>query len=221
MENRSSSLTLDLTDVRFTKGVDVDITPGTMLAPGNRCLVVRSKAAFEMRHGTGLPVVGEFSTARLDNGGEPLKLSFGGGVPVREFRYDDDSPWPAGARGTGSSISFLPGVSLESQGDGTQWRAGPATPASANVFPQGWTAWTLNHFDPADPGFAAASAPDADPDADGQANMVEYLLGSVPGSASSTGALETGTTTPTVSHGSPSRICSAPTSSSSPKPPPT
>ncbi len=188
LENRSSSLTLDLTDVRFTNGVDVDIAPGTTLTPGARCLVVRSAAAFALRHGAGLPVVGEFSTSRLDNGGEPLKLSFGGGVPVREFRYDDDAPWPEGARGTGSSISFLPGVSLDLQGEGPQWRAGPATPGTTNVFPPGWDAWTRNHFDPSDPGFAALTAPEADPDLDGQTNIVEYFLGSMPGVSTSIGA---------------------------------
>ena len=190
LENRSSTLTLDLTDIRFTKGIDADIAPGTTLNPGARCLVVRSEAAFELRHGAGLPVAGEFSTSRLDNGGEPLKLSFGGGVPVREFRYDDDTPWPEGARGTGSSISFLPGVPLSTQGDGPQWRAGPPTPGTANVFPPGWDTWTRNHFDPSDPDFAALSAPGADSDGDGQANIVEYFLGSMPGVSSSIGAFE-------------------------------
>ena len=193
LENRSASLTLDLTEVRFTKGVEVDLAPGTTLAPGARCLVVRSRGAFAWRHGAGLPVVGEFSTSRLDNGGEALKLAYGGGVPVREFRYDDDPPWPAGARGTGSSISFLPSVVLTGQGEGTQWRAGPATPGAANVFPQGWDAWTKNHFDPSDPDFAAKSASGADPDGDGQANVVEYVLGSVPGVFASTGWLDPST----------------------------
>lgn len=192
LENRSSSVTLDLTDVRFTQGVDVDIASGTTLLPGGRCLVVRSKAAFELRYGAGLPVVGEFATSRLDNGGEPLKLSYGGGVPLQEFRYDDDPPWPAGAHGNGLSISFLPGVRHELQGDGTQWRAGLATPGKANVFGQGLEAWKRNHFNPSDADFLTKSAPGADPDGDGQANLLEYVLGSVPGYADSTGALGTG-----------------------------
>lgn len=192
LENRSTSLTLDLSEVRFTNGVNADIAPGTLLGPGARCLLTRSKAAFELRHGAGQVVAGEFSSSRLDNGGEPLKLSFGGGVPVREFRYDDDRPWPAGARGTGWSISFLPGVPLSTQGDGQHWRAVPATPGAANLFPPGWDAWTKNHFNPLAPGFASQSAPEADPDGDGQVNLLEYVLGSGPGDPGSIGNLQTG-----------------------------
>ena len=192
LENRSPVVTLDLTDVRFTQGVSVDIPAGTMLAPGARCLVVRSSAAFTMRHGTAARIVGEFATSRLDNGGEPLKLSYGGGVPIREFRYDDDTPWPTGARGTGFSISFLPSSSVDFQGDGAHWRSVPATPGGANVFPSGWDSWLRNYFNPSDAAFTAQSAPHVDPDGDGESNVVEYLLGSSPVSISSVGSLASG-----------------------------
>lgn len=193
LENRSASLTLDLTDVGFTKGIDVAIAPGTTLAPGARCLVVRNAVAFALRHGAGLPVVGEFSSSRLDNLGEVLKLSYGGGVPVREFRYDEQAPWPAGAAGTGASISFLPNTGLAAQGDGLHWRAGPATPAAANVFSAGWAAWTETYFDPSDADFSSQSAPYGDADGDGQATIIEYVLGSSPAFDGSTGALEAST----------------------------
>ena len=197
LENRSSArgLTLDLTDVGFTKGVDVTVAPGTMLAPGGRCLVVRSRAAMALRYGANLTVVGEFSNSRLDNKGEALKLSYGGGVPVREFSYGDEAPWPAGAGGTGRSISFLPTAAMASQGDGLQWRAGVGTPGAAASWPIGWSAWAESYFDPTRPDFAALSAPDADADGDGQANMVEYVLGSSPAFYASMGALEPGLTT--------------------------
>ncbi len=192
LENRSSSLTLDLTDVRFTNGINVDIPPGTQLPPGGSCLVVRSRTAFELRYGPGLPVVGEFSSSRLDNGGEPLKLSFGGGVPVREFRYDDDTPWPAGARSTGSSISFLPATALTRQGEGQSWRSGPPTPGAPNRFPTGWDAWAQNYFRPGDSDYLAKSGPNADPDGDGQPNLLEYALGSAPNQPVSPGSLQPG-----------------------------
>lgn len=192
LENRSATLTLDLSDLAFTKGVDVSLAPGTTLAPGARCLVVRNAAAFALRYGAAGPVVGEFTTSRLSNTGEELKLSYGGGVPVREFVFSDQAPWPAGARNTGASISFLPAVALDAQGDGLQWRAGPATPGAANQFPTGWTAWASSYFDPLAGSFAARSEPYADPDGDGQVNAIEYILGSSPAHGASTGTVETG-----------------------------
>ncbi|MFN0128017.1 MAG: hypothetical protein ACKV19_15160, partial [Verrucomicrobiales bacterium] len=194
LENRSATQTLDLTDVRFTKGVDVDIAAGTRLAPRARCLVVRSAAAFALRYGAAGPVVGEFATSRLNNTGEELKLSFGGGVPIREFAYLDQAPWPAGARNTGASISFLPATDLARQGDGLLWRAGPATPGAANTFPPGWEAWRASYFDPLHPEYETMSTPYADADGDTQATVVEYVLGSSPATAASQGALGTGVT---------------------------
>jgi hypothetical protein len=193
LANLSSSLTLDLTDVRFTRGVEVDIAAGTRLGPGAYGLVVRSKSAFELRYGKGLPVVGEFSSSRLDSGGEPLKLAYGGGVPLREFRYDDEAPWPLGANGTGLSISYPTGSGPLEQGEGLRWRVGPATPGQSNVFPQDWASWLRNYFDPGDPTYAVTSAPDADADADGQSNILEYILGSAPNVASSKGVVLAGT----------------------------
>jgi hypothetical protein len=49
----------------------------------------------EMRYGLGLPIAGEWDTKdKLNNGGERIKLSFGAGVPIRDFSYDDKTPWP-------------------------------------------------------------------------------------------------------------------------------
>jgi hypothetical protein len=192
LENRSATETLDLANLAFTKGVDVTIAPGTTLTPGARCLVVRSATAFALRHGAAGPVVGEFSSTRLNNNGEELKLSYAGGVPVREFLFSDNAPWPEGAKGTGASISFLPAADLAGQGNGLNWRAGPATPGAANDFPAGWAAWAASAFDPLDADFAEVSAPAADPDGDGQENMVEYILGSSPATDSSVGAVQTG-----------------------------
>src|SRR5690606_29963775 len=62
LQNISGDVTLDLADVRFHKGIDFDFSDGdiTLLLPGERVLVVKNRAAFEARYGTGLPVTGEW-----------------------------------------------------------------------------------------------------------------------------------------------------------------
>ena len=98
---------LDLTDLRLTKGVDFDFLGSkiTQLDPGEFVLVVSNLEAMEMRYGLGLPIAGEWDTKdKLNNGGERIKLSFGAGVPIRDFSYDDKTPWPTEPDGAGFSL---------------------------------------------------------------------------------------------------------------------
>ena len=83
---------LPLADVRFTKGIDFDFSDGGVasLGPGEIVLVVRNRAAFEMRYGIGLPVAGEYLPDNFSNGDEEVKLSFGAGVAIQEFHYFDE-----------------------------------------------------------------------------------------------------------------------------------
>ncbi len=117
--------TIDLSNVRFTKGIDIDLS-GT-LAPGEYILVVNNLAAFEMRYGAGLPVIGEWR-GKLDNGGEQLKLSFGAGEAIQDFVYDDMAPWPQAPDGSGASLVLVDPFGLPDHSNPFSWRAGPATP---------------------------------------------------------------------------------------------
>ena len=94
LKNVGSS-SLDLRNVRFTKGVDFDFDGSAVetLGAGEYVLVVKNIAAFEARYGTGLPVAGEFEGNNLSNGGEQLKLSFGAGIAIHDINeYDDKAP---------------------------------------------------------------------------------------------------------------------------------
>lgn len=96
--NTSSSVTLDLTGVRFVNGIEFDFTGSgiTSLAPGERALIVADLAAFTAVHGNGHPVAGVFANgSRLNNGGETLKLEDALNGTIREFRYNNNAPWPA------------------------------------------------------------------------------------------------------------------------------
>lgn len=127
--------TLDLRGVRFTKGIDFDFEGSavTMLDPNETVLVVNNLVAFAARYGEGLPVAGEYrgnDSNRLSDGGELLKLSFGGGTPIIEFSYNDSDVWPSQADGEGYAL--VP-RSLETPGnldDADRWVASSAVGGS-------------------------------------------------------------------------------------------
>ncbi len=155
---------LDLRNLRFTKGVDFDFVNGAIpsLAPGTYALVVRNRAAFEFRYGAGLPVAGQYGPDRLDNGGEQLKLSFGAGVPVRDFIYDDDPPWPTAPDGAGYSLTLIAPEGAPDHDPAENWRPSVALGGS----PNGSDALRFS----GDPG--------ADDDRDGISAILEHALGS-------------------------------------------
>jgi hypothetical protein len=76
------------------------------MAPGGYGVVVRNKAAFELRYGSGLPVLGEF-TGALDNNGERIELQDGTGASIFSFAYRDADPWPVRADGTGGTLELI------------------------------------------------------------------------------------------------------------------
>jgi hypothetical protein len=160
--NISDSLTLDLAGVRFTAGIDFTFPPGSTLAPGARTLVVRDQAAFEAVHGTGLPIAGTFQNgSRLNNGSDRIKLEDANNSTIREFTYDDETPWPEGADGNGFTLVL---VNPEDA---------PDHELAAN--------WQQSSFIGGTPGLPEivpfTGDPSADPDGDGLTALLEYALG--------------------------------------------
>lgn len=166
-------ITLDLANVRFTKGVDYDFPAGTTLAPGAYLLVVKNQAAFEAKYGTTLPVApGEYDDDSLSNGGELLKLSFGT-VAIHEFTFDDDLPWPEAADAEGYSL-----ILAHTGGD----VADPVLDPLGHGLPENWRASAAIDGSPgrSDPTEAFTGDPAADSDADGFTDLLEYALGTAP-----------------------------------------
>ena len=122
---------VDLSGVRFTKGVDFDFSGS--IAPGECVLVVSNRAAFEMRYGKDLPVVGTWS-GKLNNGGERVKLSFGAGEPIQDFRFDDGAPWPPQCDGSGFSLTLIDPPSLPDHSNPISWRASTAAHGTPGSF---------------------------------------------------------------------------------------
>ena len=116
---------VDLTGVRFTGGVQFDFTGSSvvLLSPGQRVLVVRNKAAFESRYGTGLAIAGTWSPlTELSNGGDRLTLVDRSGVPIADFSYNDQLPWPPEADGDGHSLTLVRPAGNMDLGDAANWR---------------------------------------------------------------------------------------------------
>lgn len=168
--------TLDLTEVRFTKGIDFGFAGSaiTSIAPGEYVLVVENLAAFEAAHGDALPVAGEYqfsSSNSLSNGGERLKLSFGAGTAIHDFVYDDELPWPTAPDLSGRSLVLINPKSLPDHSVASNWRSSSTpggNPGSSDAAPP---------FD----GVAGA-----DDDNDGLDALLEHAFGGDDGDPSTT-----------------------------------
>jgi hypothetical protein len=165
---------LDLTGVRFTKGIDFDFAPGTTLAPGASIVVAANVPAFTARYGQGLPVAGSWQQGQsLSNAGEQLKLSFGAGDAIHDITYDDRAPWPAEADHGGISLVYAgpspTAGSPDPQEAGSNWQPSQitgGTPGRQEFL--SLTAWMRGN---------QQSDPDADPDGDGWSHFATYAFG--------------------------------------------
>lgn len=89
------------------------------LAAGARVLIVKNRAAFEARYGTGLPIGGEF-VGQLNNAGDPLSLFGRYGQPIFDFNYHD---WYPVTDGSGFSlVSVNPSSLSELWNRSEAWR---------------------------------------------------------------------------------------------------
>ncbi len=100
LKNTGSS-PITLTGASWVRGVDYVFPAGAVLAPGAFMVLASNAAAFQSRYGFG--PFGEY-TGQLDNGGERLAFVDASGDTVIDVRYNDKSPWPVEADGTGHSL---------------------------------------------------------------------------------------------------------------------
>jgi hypothetical protein len=185
-----SSQTITLTGVVISNCFDFDFTgtSATFLDPGQAVLVVRNRSAFEMRFGGGLPIAGEWGDpaapdggSSLSNGGERIVVRAADGSVIRDFVYDDGGEWPTEADGGGLSLVLSNPFGLPDHELGANWQpgTGPAggTPGVGGDY---YEFWARAEFSPAELNDAMVSGPDADPDGDGLANLIELALGGEP-----------------------------------------
>ncbi len=144
----TSSDPLDIGGATFTAGISGTLAAPTLLAAGERVVVVKNTAAFQSRYGATPRIVGVFGGS-LNNGGEPVELRDAEANKVHDFDYSD--AWVPRADGNGSSMQIVdPFADYES---GVNWTASasvggdpgapPVAPATRVVVNE-----VLTHTDP-------------------------------------------------------------------------
>ncbi|MGZ8940317.1 MAG: lamin tail domain-containing protein, partial [Limisphaerales bacterium] len=167
---------LDLTGLRFTKGVDFDFSTGAILPARSYGLIARNTNAFAARYGTNLPVFGAFAPDQLANEGEQVKLSYGAGIGIHDFIYGVTAPWPTNL--AGRSIVLINPESKPNHTNGANWMASSAiggNPGAGQTSAQSFAVWKQ--------AYGITSDTD-DSDGDGLNAFLEYATGSDPRVAS-------------------------------------
>ncbi len=153
----------------FTNGIEYIFEPNTLLGPKQYLVIARDPDALMAAYDIN-DVLGPF-TGRLKNEGERVELSNANGEIVLSIRYNDASPWPAAADGTGHSL-ILARLGGDPE-EASSWAASTyidGTPGAADesqVVPEDPTLVTL--FDIGDPGRYFKGTEEPSPGAGGQA----------------------------------------------------
>ena len=93
------------------------------MAPGQFAVVAKNTAAFELRYGDQINLLGQFQSGSLANNGERIELTDLLGQPLISFGYDDADPWPQRADGIGGTLELIDSATpAEQYGKPYRWR---------------------------------------------------------------------------------------------------
>lgn len=129
---------VDVSDVQLSGAIQYRFPKATLIAPGERIVVVKDTKVFDSRYQNpaspydrpGLRRFGPW-TGSLSNGGESLELLAANGSVIASFAYGTTGAWPGRADGSGSSLELgaLPPAGLSAAqrnawlGQPRNWRA--------------------------------------------------------------------------------------------------
>jgi hypothetical protein len=175
---------IDLSGTVFSSGIDFDFNKGSsiVLASGARALLVENPAAFAFRFGNSRPVLGKFENGtNLANGGERLTLLAADLSTIRNFEYDDASPWPSAPDGGGFALTLTDPLSNPDHSLANNWQAS-ATPGGNPGSDDGisFESWQAGSFTTEELAIPAISAAGSNPDGDALTNLEEFLFGGNP-----------------------------------------
>ncbi|MCA9213621.1 MAG: lamin tail domain-containing protein [Planctomycetales bacterium] len=131
-----SDQTINLVGLSFTDGIEFTFGD-SRLSAGERAVVVKNQAAFRLRYGTDVRILGQYSGS-LSNSGERLVLADPDQSAISPIQivFDDNSLWPAAADGYGSTLEWIETFSSDNQLDKHYaWKASTlrnGTPGAAN-----------------------------------------------------------------------------------------
>jgi hypothetical protein len=163
--------------MRFSDGVDFDFNDSsiTLLEAGARVLLVKNQAAFEFRYGTALSdrIIGEFQNGtKLKNEGERLAISTNGGESLRDFTYDNRTPWPESPGEGGFSLVLRAPETNPDHALVANWTLGPAFGGTPGIGEDlNFITWAGAFGNP---------EPGSDEDLDGRVALIEYAMGTNP-----------------------------------------
>jgi hypothetical protein len=148
---------IDLTGAYFPNGTPFDLFtfPNLTLESGAYCIVTNSIAGFQALYGNGAAIAGQY-TGALSNAGEQIVLRDANGNTILDFFYNDDSPWPAAADGSGKSLEIR-------------------DPANGSLYYENGTNWIASSETGGSPGYLGFAF---DSDGDGQPDTYESIFGS-------------------------------------------
>ncbi len=189
---------VNLRDIQFLNGIKFDFASADIqeIDGDTTIYLVKNRAAFEMRYGTGFAIAGEY-TGSLSNDGEQLMAQYDNAALV-DVTFNDNMEWPQGTDGEGGYLVLKDpkgGADVNAPGS---WRASDADDVPIAVAAGGgnnnggggtgdYASWADSVFGP---GAADTIAgPNADPDTDKVINYLEFLMGGDPNSPSSAPAL--------------------------------
>ncbi len=137
----TGTTTLDLSGVSVTEGPSTPFVfpAGTMLAAGERILIVQDLTAFSNAYPS-VPtakIVGTYS-GKLSNSGENIRVEESGGEVILQVSYGDSNPWHFATDGDGATLQLANefGTSLLEIGKHYSWRPSYAingTPGEAPI----------------------------------------------------------------------------------------
>jgi hypothetical protein len=148
-------------------GITFTFADGTLLAAGERIVVVKTQTLFQQLYGP-TPRIGGVFLGALDNSGEEIAVIAANGTDITRFVYNDKSPWPTEADGLGYTLTRIFPSTLPA-GDPMGWRVSAALTGSPA----------------ASDGQTFSGTALSDVDADGIGALVEYAMGTNPANGAS------------------------------------